>query len=61
MDNKKTMRNLILGLALPILLCVLLFTLLPKPEDKTPRYSEILSYMEPGKEGFDDGGLYERN
>ena len=59
MDKSKSARNIILGLAVPLLLIVLLFAVLRTPKEETPKYSEILSYMDVENEAFKDVESYD--
>lgn len=54
-NNKKSLRNFLLGLGVPILIAVILFmTLNGLQQSEVPKYSEIISYMDVENEHFDD-------
>ena len=58
MNNKKSLRTVILGLGIPLLLAIILYTFYSGRQTDIPDYAEVLSYMEVDNEAFEDVESY---
>ncbi len=60
MENKRSVRSLIMALGIPTLLAIMIFVMINGMQQKEiPKYSEIIAYMNVEHENFDDIESYE--